>query len=210
MPLGWVRQASMGKINQDCRPDPDTKSRLGFEDDPDSSWHFGIGQDQKVGESQDFSSINPDYLSQNSRKLAKNISSKILKVELTYPIHPEFREDPGSAIPILKNPDGQDKNASRSQSRPDPIFVGILSPSRYLTHTCRQVGPITSWKAAQFIPRGKGLARAVVEKHYGHKLALRLRGSGFTTSYHHFIFMEAFHSKPFRASTHLWKYQDLS
>ena len=80
----------MGKINQDCRPDPDTKSRLGLEDDLDSSWHFGIGQDQKVGESQDFSLINPDYLSQNSRKLAKNISSKILKVEMAYQIQPDI------------------------------------------------------------------------------------------------------------------------
>ena len=70
----------MGEINRDGHLDLDPKSRLGLEEVPDSSRHFRIGRDghldcrdKKVREGWDFSSINPDFLSRNSRKLAKNI-----------------------------------------------------------------------------------------------------------------------------------------
>ena len=72
--------STMGEINRDGHLDLDPKSRLGLEEVPDSSRHFGIGRDghldcrdKKVREGWDFSSINPDFLSRNSRKLAQNI-----------------------------------------------------------------------------------------------------------------------------------------
>ena len=38
------------------------------------------------------------------------------------------------------DPDLSKKSGSRSRSRPDPIFVEILSPSRYLAHGCLKDG----------------------------------------------------------------------